>query len=101
MTPTNEEQGFHEGGDRRATSPMSPIVLTTYITLGVTLCTLIFTAGWNLRGIAEVSDKHDKFEVTVISDYVRKDVNAQQMITLENKLDAIAKQLENLQRGKQ
>lgn len=78
-------------GDRRMR--MTPQVIVGYIGALVTILGLVFTAGVEWNKVSEVRDIQDKFAV----DYVRKDVNKEQMITLETKLNEISSQLAALQ----
>jgi len=71
----------------------------TYVTLGITLGSLIFTAGYNWRGLTEVRIAQERTLTMVLSDYVRKDVEAQQQLTIAAKLDEIKAQLAALQRA--
>lgn len=98
--PLDDLDGFPRlspGGDRRTGTPMSVVGIVACVGLVITIISLIFTAGYTYRGLVEQQEKHDKLDARVTTDYVRKDVNAQQMITIQNKLDEISSQLAGLQ----
>lgn len=84
------------GGDRR-TGRLSVVGIVACVGLVITMISLIFTAGYTYRGLVEQQEKHETLARAVMTDYVRKDVNKEQMITLETKLNEISSQLAALQ----
>ena len=94
------EGGQHHGGDRREHEPLSPVVVTAYLSIAMTVIMLIFTSGYNYRGLVEGREAQEKLAATLISDYVRKDVNEQQMNNIQTKLDEIVRQIAEMKRDK-
>lgn len=59
----------------------------------ISILGLAFTAGVNWNRVSGVDVRESSFEEIVKSDYVRKDVEQEQMRTLETKLDEMNRQL--------
>lgn len=71
-----------------------------YVALIITITSLIFSAGYNWRRITEVAESHEKLVSDVSLNYVRKDVNREQMLTITSQLEEIRMRLADLQRGR-
>lgn len=72
--------------------------LAGYVGLIITIVSLIFTAGYNWRRITEVTESHAKLVDDVSLNYVRKDVNREQMLTITSQLEEIRMRVTTLQR---
>lgn len=76
-------------GERRRQADQPSIMKILSITLFViTLGTLIFTAGYNWRGVDTLEKNQDQF--------VRKDVQSEQLRYMSQSIDELRRQLEDL-----
>lgn len=82
-----------DADDASDTRKISVQALLGIIVAIFTVISLIFTAGVEWNKVSEVGAKEAGDFEAVQRDYVRKDVQAEQMRTLETKLDEINRQL--------
>jgi len=94
MTRLNIENDDRADSPGRREADQQPGVAKVLgITLGViTLLSLVFTAGYNWRGVDELRKNEDQF--------VRKDVISEQLHAFSFKIDELSRQIEEL-RGEQ
>jgi len=87
----NDDRGDNTG--RRDADQQPGIMKILTVTLGcITLFSLVFTAGYNWRGVDALEKNQDQF--------VRKDVLSEQFRAMSFKFDELSRQIEEL-RGEQ
>ena len=67
------------------------------VTLIITLVSLIFTAGYNWRRVEETAVAHSALEMDVRTNYVRRDVQAETLRNIDQRLQEIHDQLQRFE----
>lgn len=97
MTRLGEDLELSDRGRRNGSSDVRTLAI--WVSLVLTLGGLVFTAGYNWRRLDEVAAAQELQQKNSDNNYVRKDVEQQQIQIFETKLDDIKAQLAAVQRA--